>query len=166
MKLDHVKRCNALEVNLEKLKRNQSTLAKDVEDSRSARLEAIKRAEVVEDRALRSETLLSQMDAELGRRVEEFKDSKEGDLFVGKESAATVAGFVAKFLGDFPQLADMLDQFKSEWPHEYCVGSSVGSPDNVEAVVKQVVTPSEGIKATIESGEVAKGEVADEEAIV
>ncbi|GAA0166852.1 hypothetical protein LIER_21916 [Lithospermum erythrorhizon] len=88
--------------------------AKYVEDTRSAKLEAINRAEVAEARASEAETRMSQMDAEIARRVEEFKDSEEGDLFVGKESATAVAEFLAKFSHDFPQLANMFNQFKKD----------------------------------------------------
>ncbi|GAA0173286.1 hypothetical protein LIER_26938 [Lithospermum erythrorhizon] len=105
-------------------------MIKDVEDSRSTRVEAVKRAE---DRALKDETRLSQMDAEIAWRVEEFKDSEEGDLFMAKESAVAVACFVANLLGDFPQLA----------------GFSVGSPiENVGAPGEQVMAPGEGVEAT------------------
>ncbi|GAA0151566.1 hypothetical protein LIER_37308 [Lithospermum erythrorhizon] len=43
------------------------------------------------------------------RQIEEFKTSEEGDLFVGKEAAATVYGFMTQFLGDLPQLAALAE---------------------------------------------------------
>ncbi|GAA0143841.1 hypothetical protein LIER_04430 [Lithospermum erythrorhizon] len=102
--LEHVKSCNTLEAELEKLKHNHSSLAKDVEDTRSTKLEAVKRAEAAEAHA------------------------EEGDLFVGKESVVAVYGIVTRFHGDFPQLVDMYNQFKKAWPEAYFEGLSVDSP--------------------------------------
>ncbi|GAA0165418.1 hypothetical protein LIER_20825 [Lithospermum erythrorhizon] len=78
---------------------DQSSLTKDVEDSRSARLEAINRAEVAKARPFEAETRLSQFDEEVAQRVAEFKDSEEGDLF-----------------------------FNGDWPEEYFEGLSVVTP--------------------------------------
>ncbi|GAA0145745.1 hypothetical protein LIER_05869 [Lithospermum erythrorhizon] len=93
IKIEHVKRCRTLEAELEKLRSDQSSLAKDVEDSHSTRCEGIKKAKIAEARASKVETRLSQVYEEVAQRVAEFKDSEEGDLVVGKESAAVVEYF-------------------------------------------------------------------------
>ncbi|GAA0155553.1 hypothetical protein LIER_13255 [Lithospermum erythrorhizon] len=118
---------NSLEAELEKLKCYQSTLTNDVEDSRAATVAATKRAEDAETRAMSDESRLSQVDEEVAWRVAAFKDNEEGDLFVGKESAAGVFGFVTKFLNDYPQLVGMYNEFKKPWPAEYFEGLSVES---------------------------------------
>ncbi|GAA0167019.1 hypothetical protein LIER_22046 [Lithospermum erythrorhizon] len=96
MELEDVKSCNTLEAELEKLKPDQSSLAKDVEDTRSAKLEAIKKGEVVKARASEVETRLSQMDAEIDRRLRSLKIFKEAwpepyfeGLFVDSHLAET-----------------------------------------------------------------------------
>ncbi|GAA0139094.1 hypothetical protein LIER_00710 [Lithospermum erythrorhizon] len=76
-KLEHVNRCITLEADLEKLKRDQSTLAKDVEDSRSTTVAVTKRDEDAKTRAKNTEARLSQVDDEVARQVAEFKDSEE-----------------------------------------------------------------------------------------
>ncbi|GAA0172694.1 hypothetical protein LIER_26466 [Lithospermum erythrorhizon] len=102
MELEHVKRCSTLEEDLEKLRSDQASLAKEVEDSRSMVVEATKRAEDAETRALKAETLLKQADAMADRNVAEFKESEERDLLVGTESTVAVTGFVNKFQSEFP----------------------------------------------------------------
>ncbi|GAA0158105.1 hypothetical protein LIER_15215 [Lithospermum erythrorhizon] len=102
MEFEHVKSCSTLEPKLEKLMRDQSSLAKDVEDSRSAVVAATVRAEEAEAHAAEVEARLLRVDEEVARRVAKFKDSEEGDLFIGKESTTVVFGFVTKFLSDFP----------------------------------------------------------------
>ncbi|GAA0152095.1 hypothetical protein LIER_37420 [Lithospermum erythrorhizon] len=109
MELEHAKRYNALEAEMEKLKSNQSSLGKDIRLS----------------------------------RIEEFKESEEGDLFIGKESAAAVAGFVTKFLSDCLQLVGMYNQFQKAWPEEYFEGLVVGSP-LVEAPAENIDTANVG----------------------
>ncbi|GAA0152063.1 hypothetical protein LIER_10637 [Lithospermum erythrorhizon] len=82
MELEHANRYNTLEAEMMKLKRDHSSLAKDVEDSRSASLEVTRRAEDAEARALKAEKRLEQVDAEMAQGIEEFKNNEEGDLFV------------------------------------------------------------------------------------
>ncbi|GAA0161585.1 hypothetical protein LIER_43572 [Lithospermum erythrorhizon] len=83
----------------------------------------------------------------------------KGDLFVGKESAAAVLGFVTKFLGDCPQRLDMFNKFKEDWPEEYFEGLSVDVPSS------EVTGGTTGVKNA--DGEVAEGEIGavDDEAI-
>ncbi|GAA0139786.1 hypothetical protein LIER_01264 [Lithospermum erythrorhizon] len=146
MELQHAKNCSTLEAELEKLKRDQSTLLKDVEDSRLARLEAIKRAEIAED-------VLSKQKLACRKRMRKLP------------------GFVAKFLGDCPQLAGMFGQLKSEWPDEYFEGLSVALPaedvevsgEPVMAPGEQVMAPGEGVEATLEGEKVVEGEVANDD---
>ncbi|GAA0180810.1 hypothetical protein LIER_30157 [Lithospermum erythrorhizon] len=94
MELDYAKKYSTLKAEMLKLKNDHSSLAKDVEDSRSASLEATKRAEDAKARALKAEERLVQTDAAIAQQIEKFKTSGEGDLFVGKEAAAAVYGFM------------------------------------------------------------------------
>ncbi|GAA0165232.1 hypothetical protein LIER_20687 [Lithospermum erythrorhizon] len=114
MELEHVKSCSTLEAELEKLKRDQSSLGEDVEGSRSAVLAATTRAEEAEAHAAEAKARLSPVDEEVAQQVAEFKDSEEGDLFVGKESASA--------FNNFPPLAGMYNEFKKSWSAEYFEG--------------------------------------------
>ncbi|GAA0145441.1 hypothetical protein LIER_36129 [Lithospermum erythrorhizon] len=87
----------------------------------------------------------------MAEQIEEFKTSEKGDLFMDKEAAAAVYGFVTQFLGGLPQLADMYNEFKKGWPEIYFEGLS-DSPIT-EAYAEDVEGPTEG-------GEVVEGEVA------
>ncbi|GAA0166883.1 hypothetical protein LIER_21943 [Lithospermum erythrorhizon] len=69
MELDYAKRWNTLGADLEKLRIDQTSLAKDVEYSRSAAVAATKRAEDAEARAIEAETRLSRFDEEVAQRV-------------------------------------------------------------------------------------------------
>ncbi|GAA0187474.1 hypothetical protein LIER_34762 [Lithospermum erythrorhizon] len=69
---------------------------KDVENSRSDRVDATKRAEDAKARALKAEERIKQVD------VGEF--------------AAAVVNFVNKFQEEFPQLLDLFNRFKVDWP--------------------------------------------------
>ncbi|GAA0142604.1 hypothetical protein LIER_03463 [Lithospermum erythrorhizon] len=102
-------------------KSDHSSLAKDVKNSLSARVEATKRAEDPEAHALKAEECLKQVDAEVERHVSEYTETAEFDLIVGKESAAAIVNFVNKFQEEFPQILDLFNRFKVDWP-EYFEG--------------------------------------------
>ncbi|GAA0160134.1 hypothetical protein LIER_16757 [Lithospermum erythrorhizon] len=132
MGLEHAKRYNTLEAEMQKQKSNHSSLAKDLENSHAARVEATKRAEDAEARALKveatkraedaearalkAEELLKQVDAEVERRIAAYTKTAEFDLLVGKEYAAAVINFVGKFQEECPQLLDFFNHFKTDWP--------------------------------------------------
>ncbi|GAA0154141.1 hypothetical protein LIER_12210 [Lithospermum erythrorhizon] len=137
---------------MEKLRGDRASIAKDVEESRSAAVAETYRTEEAEARASEAESRLSQVDAEVARKFYEFKESEECNLLVGKESAAAAVGFVTKFLGEFPQLLDLFNKFKDDWPEEYFEGMSV--------VIPLIETPDETTEVVDATNEVAKGKVA------
>ncbi|GAA0152370.1 hypothetical protein LIER_10870 [Lithospermum erythrorhizon] len=112
---------------MDKLKSDHSSLAKDMEDSRSARVEATKRDESVEARALKAEERLKQVESEVEKRVAAYTKTAEFDIILGKESAATVINVVDKFQGECPQLLGLFNRFKGDWP-EYFEGMSMDVP--------------------------------------
>ncbi|GAA0160813.1 hypothetical protein LIER_39110 [Lithospermum erythrorhizon] len=94
----------------------------------------------------------------MARPVAEFKDSEEGDLFVGKESAADMVGFMTKFLGDFSQLSDMFNKFKEDWREEYF--------EVLSAVTPLVEAPGETIEDSDEGRKVAERDVAADDEVI
>ncbi|GAA0167630.1 hypothetical protein LIER_22516 [Lithospermum erythrorhizon] len=100
-----------------------------------------------------------------GPIVAEFKDSEDSVLFVGKESAAVVVDFVTKFLGDFPQLLDIFNKFKEDWPVEYFEGLSMDAP-LAEAPTK-TTEAAENAEGEVTAGKIAEKGVGavDDEAI-
>ncbi|GAA0142036.1 hypothetical protein LIER_35504 [Lithospermum erythrorhizon] len=86
--LNHAKKYITLEAEMLKVKSHHSSLAKDMEDSRSARLEAIKRAEVAEARSYKAENRLicGQVHRRLpsvGRYVQPIKKEWPEEYFEG-----------------------------------------------------------------------------------
>ncbi|GAA0161178.1 hypothetical protein LIER_39183 [Lithospermum erythrorhizon] len=129
------KTCNTLKADLERLKSDQSTLAKDIKDSRSAAVAATKRAEDAEVRATRAKAR--------------------------KASDAVVYGFVTRFLGDFPQLVSMYNQFKEAWRETYFEGLFVDCP-HAETPIENIGAAMEGDEVLEEAAdEVAEGAVGD-----
>ncbi|GAA0173570.1 hypothetical protein LIER_27158 [Lithospermum erythrorhizon] len=83
MKLEHAKRSSALEAPLEKLRGDRAFLAKDVEDSRSTAMAAIKRAEDPKPRALEVQSRLSQLVGMFNQFKKEWPEEYFEGLSVG-----------------------------------------------------------------------------------
>ncbi|GAA0173012.1 hypothetical protein LIER_26717 [Lithospermum erythrorhizon] len=88
MEIEHAKRYSTLETEMQKVKSDHSSFVKDMENSRSAKVEANKRADETEDHALKTEERLKEVDNEVERRPEYFETMSMDAPEVADETTA------------------------------------------------------------------------------